>query len=276
MQKNILKNHFIVVGPGRSGSTWIYEVFKSDNRICLAKNIKEVQFFNENFYKGMKHYLKFFDTKSKLTGEVSNLYFHDPSVPNRIKSSLPSVKIIILIRDPLERLESIYNFKLREGKITKSTKKVFTNEDLLMYLRIDRPVKEYLNTFGIKNVHFVNFHRLNTKNEIAEIKALYQFLGLTLNNLNLPKKTNESIIPRARLIGLIFKNFAIILRKFEFYWLLTAFKRSNILKAVFFKKNKIKLNLSSNDNKFIRKELNHVKTSIQNLTKIDTSNWKTL
>lgn len=276
MQKDILKNHFIVVGPGRSGSTWIYEVFRSDNRICLAKNIKEVQFFNENFHKGINHYLKFFDNKSELTGEVSNLYFHDESVPIRIKSSLSNVKIIILIRDPLERLESIYNFKLREGSISKSSRKVFTEDELFTYIRIDRPVQAYLDTFGIANVHFVNFNHLNTKNEIIEIKSLYHFLGLPLINQKLPKKINESIIPRARIIGLIFKKIAIVLRNLGLYWVLSTLKRSDILKAIFFQKKKKTLKLSSNDKKYVRKELTHVKTSIQNLTKIDTSNWKNL
>ena len=42
---------FIVVGPGRSGTSWLFNLLKEHNDILMPK-IKETEYFNNNFHKG--------------------------------------------------------------------------------------------------------------------------------------------------------------------------------------------------------------------------------
>ena len=80
--------NFVGVGPGRSGTTWLYEVFLEHPEIGMAK-VKETQFFHKNYSRGSDWYESLFVdvADKKAIGEISNEYIFDPVVPGRLKES---------------------------------------------------------------------------------------------------------------------------------------------------------------------------------------------
>ncbi|MBI4653429.1 MAG: sulfotransferase domain-containing protein [Nitrospirae bacterium] len=110
--------NFICIGTGRAGTSWLYKVLLEHREVCTAKNIKETQFFNIHYEKGVGWYKKFFEDcgKASAVGEISNRYIFDPAVPERIRKTVPDCKIIICLRNPYERIQSVYSFKLRGGR----------------------------------------------------------------------------------------------------------------------------------------------------------------
>lgn len=103
---------FIVIGPGKTGTTWLYRCLAAHPEIRLARGTKETVFFNEYYDRGISWYERFFEgcAGARAIGEVSNNYFHSPEAPRRIAEHIPHVKLIATIRNPVDRLFSAYHY----------------------------------------------------------------------------------------------------------------------------------------------------------------------
>lgn len=73
-------------------------------------NPKEIHFFDQNYERGIDWYLRHFpgSDDSKAVGEATPAYIYFPNVAERIAATLPDVKILVLLRDPVERAYSHY------------------------------------------------------------------------------------------------------------------------------------------------------------------------
>ena len=121
---------FIIAGAQKSGTTslWAYLCEHPDVAPPLTK---EMSFFDVNFQRGLNWYRMHFPLQSSvrrqnaaggrlLTGESSAYYMFHPLSPQRIAASLPGVKIILLLRNPVSRAFSHYQLKLRRRQETLS------------------------------------------------------------------------------------------------------------------------------------------------------------
>jgi hypothetical protein len=116
--------HFIIFGVARGGTTSLYNYLTAHSNIAPAI-LKEIGFFDYEFDKGINWYRTYFPSfipkyfkKNFITGEATPSYMHHPLVPNRIKETLPNVKLIALLRNPVERAYSHYYQGLRAGRET--------------------------------------------------------------------------------------------------------------------------------------------------------------
>lgn len=104
------KPNFIIIGAQKCGTTSLYKYLTKHPQILPAKR-KEVHFFDLNFDKGMKWYYSHFpktEVENTITGEASPYYIFHPHVPQRISQSLPDIKLIVLLRNPIDRAVSHY------------------------------------------------------------------------------------------------------------------------------------------------------------------------
>jgi hypothetical protein len=77
---------FIVVGPPRTGTTWLDRVLRG--HVELPADLKETQFFAWNFGLGINWYAAFFRNCDPLSlaGEIAPTYFDKPIVRSGRKS----------------------------------------------------------------------------------------------------------------------------------------------------------------------------------------------
>lgn len=117
MSKSVLPN-FLVIGVEKGGTTWLHAQLKKHPEIFLP-NTKEIHFFNKynsnfiahDYFKfGLEWYGEFFKDYNgqKAIGEITPMYICDPEAPFRIKQMLPEVKIIAILRNPVDRAYSHY------------------------------------------------------------------------------------------------------------------------------------------------------------------------
>jgi hypothetical protein len=104
--------NFLVIGSQKAGTTSLYNILKEHPQVFMAEK-KEVNFFflDSEFRKGIEHYQKFFSDISPgkiACGEASPGYICHPLAPARIKEYLPNVKLILTVRNPIERAYSQY------------------------------------------------------------------------------------------------------------------------------------------------------------------------
>src|SRR3989338_8844309 len=106
----ITKIDFIGVGAMRCGTTWIWQCLIEHPRICSIPK-KEVNFFREESYEDrLDEYLAKFShcPTDSLKGEFTPSYINRLDCAERIKRFFPDVKIIICLRNPIDRAYDQY------------------------------------------------------------------------------------------------------------------------------------------------------------------------
>ena len=125
---------FLVIGVGRSATTTLHHNL-SKNPCLFSAAYDEIGFFDENFHLGLNWYRSFFPTKSLknktiknnnffMSYEVTPSYIRKPWVARRIKEILPNVKLIAILRNPVDRTYSHYNMAVNEGNEKRSFEEV--------------------------------------------------------------------------------------------------------------------------------------------------------
>jgi len=107
---------FLIIGAQKGGTTSLYDYLIQHPDISSAFR-KEVHFFDKNYDKGISWYTSFFPFREKagITGEASPFYLYHPLVPKRVKEDLGNIKLIVLLRDPVQRAFSHYKMEKRRG-----------------------------------------------------------------------------------------------------------------------------------------------------------------
>lgn len=143
---------FFVVGPPRTGTTWLHEVLK--DRVSLP-SIKETRFFDFNFHYGIPWYRAQFEgaIPDMTMGEIAPTYFVSAAARDRIFDLLPAAKIICIFRNPVERVLSLYRLKIAYGMIPWNLDQAIVHDPELMESgRYATNLKAWRRTFGEQQV----------------------------------------------------------------------------------------------------------------------------
>ena len=108
--------HFLGIGTQKGGTTSLYWLLRKHSEIFLPEP-KELQYFTLNFDKTVDWYSDFFKEAKpgQLRAEITPYYLYHPSVPQRIHQLNPAMRMIVLLRDPVERALSQYFHAKRLG-----------------------------------------------------------------------------------------------------------------------------------------------------------------
>jgi len=109
---------FLIIGTERGGTTSLYTYLLTENSKVISPALrKEIHFFDQNYYKGWTWYLSHFPARGGgiLSGEASPHYYFFPEAGQRIGEDLPGAKLIILLRNPIERAYSHYQHEFALG-----------------------------------------------------------------------------------------------------------------------------------------------------------------
>lgn len=108
---------FLIVGQQKCGTTSLYSYLVKHPQILPALK-KEIHFWNENLDLGQDWYLSHFPAISSgsgyITGEASATYLDAVHIAPKIAKILPDIKIIVLLRNPVDRTISHYHMRSRD------------------------------------------------------------------------------------------------------------------------------------------------------------------
>jgi hypothetical protein len=140
---------FIGIGGKRCGSTWLHKLLLQHPKIYMPIKRKEVNFFDANYDKGLGWYESFFPSESdkeiyQAIGEMSPQYLTNVQCPKRIASVQSIRKLIVILRNPVDRAYSHYGLIIRSGSYKKSFE----------YFILDYP---YAITEGFYSTHLNSF-----------------------------------------------------------------------------------------------------------------------
>jgi len=170
---------FFVVGPPRTGTTWLHEVLK--DRVNLP-GIKETRFFDFNFHYGMPWYSAQFQTAMSMSGhrmgEIAPTYFVSPAARERIAEFVPGAKIVCVFRNPVERLLSLYRLKIAYGMIPWNFDQAIVHDPELMESgRYATNLKAWRRALGDDQVLATFYDDLRDEPQ-AYIDRLVDFIGV--------------------------------------------------------------------------------------------------
>jgi len=218
--------NFFIVGAPRAGTTSLYSYLNDTPGIYMS-TIKEPRFFHHNLPESnlsimhdKKKYLGLFRNvkDEKSIGEASPTYLYDSESSLLIHKVIPHAKIIIILRDPVERAFSHYLLLKIQGIEKRSFHEAITRSidkrknginDYSSYLDpglYTKQVKRYVDIFGT-NVLILIFEEL-IKNKKEKIKEVLDFLEVDAEPpiIEIEKVYNAYGVPRGKIGRYIFSS----------------------------------------------------------------------
>ena len=123
---------FLIAGAQRCGTTSLYKTLAQHPAVLPAVLHKGVHYFDVGYDRGPRWYAGHFPLRRTaaraseasgqpaVTGESSPYYLFHPLAAQRIAHDLPDVKVLVLLRDPVERAYSAYTHERARGYETET------------------------------------------------------------------------------------------------------------------------------------------------------------
>ena len=169
---------FFVVGPPRTGTTWLYEILRQ--RAVLPTPTKETRFFDTHFHRGLDWYSAHFPASpsQRLVGEVAPTYFASTKASERIAKLLPAAKVVCVFRNPVERILSLYKLKCAYGLIPWTFEQAMVRDpEMLESGRYATRLQAWQGTLGRDQVMSMLYDDLRDEPQTF-LNTLVDFIGL--------------------------------------------------------------------------------------------------
>ncbi len=175
---------FVIIGATKAATTSLHYYLNLHPQISMSKE-KELNFFvkERNWGKGLDWYKSNFNGEKPFRGEASPNYTNFPfykGVPERLHSAVPDIKLIYLVRDPIERIFSQYVHRVADGEESRSLEKAlsrFTPNRYICRSQYFMQLEHYLKVFPDENILVISSEDLINNNR-AVIKCVFEFLNV--------------------------------------------------------------------------------------------------
>lgn len=240
-QKSDFKHwpNFIVIGPGKAGTSWLFQVFAAHPEICTS-SAKETIFFDSEYHRGLNWYAKFFrrcdaDQQPHAVGEVSNTYIFSEEAPGRIREHFPEMKLLSTLRNPVERAFSHYLFERRNANVSGTFEEALQQRpDFLSRGCYNKHLTRYYDVFPAEQIKVLIYDDLKADNA-SFAGELFDFInvGPLPNPEILGKRVLGASEARNRLAAKFSVGAAHMIRAAGFPEVVTKIKNSVVSKMLF-------------------------------------------
>ncbi|CAN5398434.1 sulfotransferase [soil metagenome] len=114
-----MSHHFLVIGAQRCGTTWLHDVLAGHPQIAMARPARpEPKAFLRPGTLDLDTYRSTFfghATDERALGEKSTSYLESPDAPARVAASVGRPRIVVQLRDPVDRAVSNWSFSRDHG-----------------------------------------------------------------------------------------------------------------------------------------------------------------
>lgn len=193
--------NFFIVGAPKAGTTSLHAYLKRHPEVFMSVR-KEPHYFSrfrvdpafDNFrlpIRDSREYQELFGGSGgyKAVGEASSSYLSDINAATRIRAEVPNAKIIISLRNPVQRAYSHYLMECREGREARSFQEALAADQAraekgwgisVQYVELglySDQVERYIRLFGRSNVLIVLFEDLS-RDTAAVMQEVARFLDI--------------------------------------------------------------------------------------------------
>jgi hypothetical protein len=222
-----MKVDFFIVGAPKAGTTSLYHYLNEHPQVEMSSQ-KEPDYFSDKaiheqgMYYGKnrvdtldKYESLFVQKESVVYGEASVSYLFYDNVAEDIKKYNPKAKIIIMLRNPIERAFSHYLMDYRLGLISDSFENIIARKSkhknahlfYQQYIEVSQYVKQiqrYLDFFEKENILFIDYEDFK-KNVSKTVDQVYNFLNISAEfAADINTKHNAFTMPKNKVIRFIY------------------------------------------------------------------------
>ena len=294
--------NFLIIGAAKSGTTALYHYLKQHPDVFLTP-IKETNFFaldgmnidfkgpgdsegvHRNSITNITEYSYQFSKykNEKAIGEVCPSYLYSENAPKNIKKYIPDVKIIAILREPVDRAFSAWLHLTRDKREYCSFDKALNNESRRiqenwaeiwhykeqgMYYK---QLRRYYDVFTKENikVFFYNDFKNNPKKIYSEI---CDFIGVNnAFNVDMDQNHNRGGLSRNRLLYNLMMQNNFLKTIFNFF-IRGSFRKR--IKLFLDKRNLTSLRLDPNEKMKYKSFFEDDIRELEKLLKLRINNWK--
>ena len=205
---------FMLIGAQKCGTTSLAQQLATHPQICFS-NPKEPEYFNtvSDWRSEIERYHAMFQPEQgQICGEASTLYTSLPAfrgTSERIYEYSPSMKLIYMMRNPVERIISNFTHDLVRSEIQGSPETaVFTDPGYVDRSRYAVQIRPYLESFGREQVLLLIFEEYvqdaaPVLDKIAEFIGVDRGLFASEQALHAHKSVGEVYLKHAALRSLV-------------------------------------------------------------------------
>jgi len=202
-----------IAGPPKCATTWLYYCLREHPDVQTART-DEIMYFDMFHARGLDWYMDHYPPEArsagheKLLADTTSSYIWSARSAERIHSYNPDARIMVVLRNPVERAFSHYWHLKNRGLINYEFADILTNyQTFSCWLEpgfVNAGIKRYLNFFPREQMHFALFEDLRSK-PVQSIKSVFQFAGIDADFLP-PSTTREVNVagPRKTLVNRVF------------------------------------------------------------------------
>ena len=185
---------FMIVGASKAGTTSLFRILASSEAVYMPEK-KELNFFSVATRSKKIHeisldkYKKYFDRAptGTLIGEASPSYLWFPGVSEKIKYFLPAARIVMILRNPVDRFWSDYQYAVFRGYHQHELPEILSGRHaenfgwhspyaLIQKGRYANQVASYLDAFGKENVFIALFDDFVSA-PVSVAQSVMEFIG---------------------------------------------------------------------------------------------------
>ena len=221
------KVDFFIVGAPKAGTTSLYSYLSQHPEIEMS-TIKEPDYFSNEFIEEQSLYYKkesvrslkkyhslYSDIKNLVRGEASVSYLFYEKVPKKIFKYNSRSKIIIMLRNPLDRAYSHYLMDRRLGFVSESFEKIVNQKSThknsalfyQQYIELGQythQIKNYFDVFSKKNILIIDYDDFIDKSSEV-LNKVYEFLNVEKHSLlNSNKVYNKYTKPSNKFVEILY------------------------------------------------------------------------
>jgi hypothetical protein len=167
----------IIIGAMKCGTTSLFR-YLAEHPDFFPPITKEIHFFDSKYNQGLDWYRRRFPTKVRklacrlrgrriITGEASPYYMFHPHAMRRIASVLPKVKLIVLLRNPVDRAYSHYHYEVKHGREQLTFEQALDAEPV----RLEGELEKMLHDERYFSVHYGRHAYLRRGIYVEQLKA---------------------------------------------------------------------------------------------------------
>lgn len=169
---------FLVIGAQRAGTTTLYRLLSEHPGIIRPTVSKGIGYFDVHYGKGLRWYLSHFPLnvghkKARLAFESSGYYLFHPLAAERIAHDRPDIRVVAMLRDPVERAYSAHQHERARGFETEDFEQALALEQRRLSGEVDR----LRNELGYES-HEHRHHAYVTRSQYSEqLQSYIDHLG---------------------------------------------------------------------------------------------------
>lgn len=174
--------NFLLVGATKAATTWLYQCLNEHPEVFVP-SLKEVNYFSHQYAQGEQWYLSFFKDvrEQKAVGELSPSYFIDDECPSRIYAFNPDMKLLFMLRNPIERAYSQYCMELRYNTVSEDIERELDLESIIVRESLyHRHISKFVGLFPPNNLKFIIYDDIKANPEKV-LTDVFDFLGVNSN-----------------------------------------------------------------------------------------------